>query len=101
MSFSTGKNYDNTRILLINSPDAELISKTVSMYKKKDLPVNITDKLTKCDIPHVENNKSEFMVYFSCCSDNADVLAMSVLTAYPDVIEKQIYDLLMPVKQIA
>lgn len=101
MSVSTGENFNNTLQLLLNSEECQLVSNIPTEYKNKDLPDDITDKLTKCDIPHVVNSKVEFKVYFGCCSEHDIVLSLSVITRFPDLIEKQIYDLLMPSQSAA
>ena len=101
MSLSTGKNFNNTLDFLLNSSDGRLVSSLASQYKTKDLPDSITDKLTKCDIPFVFNTKQNFTVYFACCSKHDVVLSLSVITRFPDLIEKQIYDLLLKDKKVA
>lgn len=101
MSYSTGKNFNNTLQLLLNSKECQLVTNIATEYKSKDLPDDITDKLTKCDIPHVVNSIGEFKVYFGCCSEHDMILSLSVITRFPDLIEKQIYDLLMPSRSVA
>lgn len=101
MSISTGKNFDSTMNLLLHSLDAQLTLEIPLKYKRIDLSDDITDKLTRCDIPHVVNIKNEFTVYFSCCSEHDIVLSLSVITRFPDLIEKQIYDLLLKNKEVA
>lgn len=101
MSLSTGKNFNNTLQLLLDSNDCQLVSKNASAYKRKDLPDIITDKIKKCDIPHVVHSKGEFIVYFGCCSEHDVVLSLNVITRFPDLIEKQVYDLLLPNKSVA
>jgi len=101
MSLSTGKNFNNTLQLLSSSIDGHLVSSVASQYKSKDLSDSITDKLTKCDIPFVFNTKQNFTVYFACCSEHDMILSLSFITRFPDLIEKQIYDLLIPSRCVA
>jgi hypothetical protein len=101
MSYSTGGNFNNTLQFLLDSTDCQLVSNIATKYKSKDLPDEITEKLTKCDIPHVVNLKKDFKIYFGCCSEHDIVLSLSVITRFPDLIEKQVYDLLLPNKSAA
>jgi hypothetical protein len=101
MAFSTGKNFDNTLSLLLASNEAQLVSRKPSQYKRKDLPDSISDKLERCDIPHVEKTNENIYIYFSCCSEHDVVLGLEVISRFPDLIEKQVYDLLLPNKSVA
>ena len=101
MAHSTGKNFDNIVAFLLASNDAQLVSTKPSQYKRKDLSDNISDKLQRCDVPHVEKTDENIYIYFPCCSEHDVVLGLEVVSRFPDLIEKQVYDLLLPNKSVA
>ena len=90
MSFSTGKNCEAVKKILLSREDITNIEikGEIRFYDDLDDSIQRSLNISGCDWPIMRASGKNIEIYFSCCCKKGSIVVLKAHTMYPDLLKK-------------